>query len=92
MTITRDPTFPAETAALFQAFNRCAEGHEPFVVMTAAVNLLVAAIYLIHADMGASKEDAEAYAKMVGDELPTHVTHQWDRKPQETDVAVPLSQ
>lgn len=44
MAITRDPNYPVEAAALFQAFNRCADGHDPEHVLDATINFLICGI------------------------------------------------
>lgn len=87
MTITRDADFPAEIAALFQSFNRCAEGHDLAHVLDAATNLMLLAISTIYED---DREQAVAYAAHLGRRLPDMVAHQYDRTPHPTDVVVPL--
>lgn len=44
MTVTRDPNYPPEAAALFQAFNRCADGHDAQHVLDATINFLICGI------------------------------------------------
>lgn len=44
MLVTRDPGYAVEAAALFQAFNRCADGHDAQHVLDATINFLICGI------------------------------------------------
>lgn len=85
MTITRDADYPPEVAALFSAFNGCAEGYASEQVVEAAFNLLVCAINF----HSGAQEPAVAFATELADVLVEHVSDQWTRERDPTDVVVP---
>lgn len=91
MTITRDPEFPAEIAQLANAFNRCADGSEPVVVLNAAVQIAAAAIGVIARAKGASLQQTESYARHVTKCILTSVQENFERSPKPTDVVVKTS-
>lgn len=90
MPVTRDPDFPAEIAALVQAFNQCCEGHNTLHVLEASTNFLIAAIGAHAHAAGKTRADAVEIANYIGGNLPVLVRRQWDREPQPTDVVVPM--
>lgn len=91
MSVTRGAEVPAGTAHLFQALNRCCEGHSTEQVIEASVNLVVAAINHHTQLSGGGATGADAMAEMLASRLPELVRRQWDRIPSESDVKVPLN-
>lgn len=89
MTVTRAPDFSPAIADLFQAFNRCAEGHDAPVVLEAAANLLVCALVFNSQVRGESIDAALRRTQDVGEALPAAVARQWNRPVQPGDVKVP---
>lgn len=91
MTVTRDADFPAEIAHLFQAFNRACDGHSAEVVLSASVNMVVAAINFIEQSSGeCSREGAVEQAERIAAQIVPLVKSQWDRLKSADDVEVPL--
>lgn len=88
MAITREAGYPAETAQLADAFNTCADGHAPYAVLNASVQMVAASIGHICKSRGCSAEDAKAYTEHVCGIIGKEVANNWGRKPQPTDVAV----
>lgn len=67
MTVTRDPNYPVEAAALFQAFNRCADGHDAQHVLDATINFLICGIAYHARDRRLTEEKTEAWiAEIAG--------------------------
>ena len=65
---------------LFQAFDRCCEGHDAETVMQASVNMVVASINFIqHGSTGGAREGAIRMAREIAAQLPELVASQWDR-------------
>jgi len=92
MTVTRDADLQPEVAHLFQAFNRCCDGHSAETVLSASVNLVIAAINFIErGSTGGSREGAIEQANRIAAQIPKHVASQWDRAASPDDVVVPLS-
>lgn len=87
MAVTHDPEFPPQIAALFQTFNRCADGCDPWHVMEAAFNLAIAAIVAMH---GPEREEAIEYAAEAAEKIAPLVAAQYDRPPNPADVVVPM--
>lgn len=92
MTITRDANFPAEIGQLFQAFNRCAEGHDGLTVMEAAANLQICSIGFYVKQSGGTRDQAADLGRIIGENLIGQVVVQWDRAAKPTDVPVPHGQ
>jgi hypothetical protein len=91
MTVTRDGDFPAEIAHLFQAFNRACDGHTAETVLTASVNMVVAAINFIEqGSANGSRDGAVENAGKIAAQLVPLVKAQWDREPSDDEVEVPL--
>lgn len=61
MPVTRDPNYPAEAAALFQAFNRCSDGHDAQMVLDATINFLICGIAYHAKDRKLTEEQTEAW-------------------------------
>jgi rhamnose utilization protein RhaD (predicted bifunctional aldolase and dehydrogenase) len=92
MAITRDSDYPAEIGHLFQAFNRCCDGHSAETVLQASVNMVVAAINFIEqGSTGASRSGAVEQAETIAAQIVPLVKAQWDRAPSADDVTVPLA-
>lgn len=92
MAVTRDADYPAEIAHLFQAFNRCCNGHSAETVLEASVNMVVAAINFIETGSpGASREGAIEQAGVIAAQLIPLVKAQLDRTASPADVTVPLA-
>lgn len=91
MAITRDPDYPAETAQLAAAFNRCADGHDVETVLNASVQMVAAAIGFICKQRGVAWAEAEQYTAYVTGIITKEVKSNWDRKQRPTDIAVEAS-
>jgi len=61
MSVTRDPDYPAEAAALFQAFNRCSDGHDAQHVLDATINFLICGIAYHAKDRKLTEEQTQAW-------------------------------
>lgn len=90
MTVTRDADTPAEIGHLFQAFNRCCDGHTAEAVLSASVNMVVAAINFMERQGGGNREGAIRTAEEISLQLVPFVQAQWDRSAAASDVTVPL--
>ncbi len=86
MSVTADKDVPAEVTDLFQAFNRCAGGHDTTTVVRVAVNFLVAAVN----HHTGSEEAAAVLAASISQQLPNLVSSQWNRLPSPDDREVPI--
>jgi hypothetical protein len=91
MAVTRDADFPAEIAHLFQAFNSACDGHAADTVLTASVNMVVAAINFIEqGSPNGSRDGAIEQAENIAARIVPLVKAQWDRAKSDDDVEVPL--
>lgn len=91
MTITRDPEYPAEAAALMSAFNKCADGHDGLMVLNATIQMLIAAIVFEATSKGCSLEQAEEYVEHLGRLILAGVRENWKRPARPSDIAVKTS-
>jgi hypothetical protein len=90
MVVTRDPDVPVEAANLFQAFNRCAVGHDGATILQASINFLIGAIHFAGREGGLSLAEMIEQANEIGEKLPGYVATQWERTPLPTDIYVPF--
>lgn len=91
MTVTRDADYPAEIGHLFQAFNRCCDGHSAETVLQASVNMVVAAINFIEqSSANGSSEGAVDQARKIAAQIEPLVKSQWERLASPDDVTIPL--
>lgn len=88
MSTTRDPEFPAEMAQLMAAFNRCADGHEPLIVLNASIQMLAAAIGVVTRSKNASLAQTVAYANIVVNCVLNSVELNYGREAMPLDVVV----
>jgi hypothetical protein len=63
MTVTRDPDYPTEAAALFQMFNRCAEGTPISLVVDVAANFFVCSMREAARVRDLAPEEAERWLR-----------------------------
>ena len=90
MSITRDPDYPADYAALVSAFNRCADGHSANAVLNASLQMVAAAIGYIAAANGYSLEHTLTHTERAVDRIRAEVRDNFQRKAQPSDVEVKL--
>lgn len=88
MTITRDPSFPAEAAQLMATFNKCADGYEAKHVLDASLQMLIASIGFHARSRGLTLEETEAFTEMCGNFILVGVKDNFNRSPRSTDIEV----
>ena len=88
MSITRDPDYPAEYAALMQAFNQVADGFSANAVRNAALQMVAAAIGFDAKAHGLSLAQTMEHAETVFDCIRSEVRDNWLRVRQASDVEV----
>lgn len=88
MPVTREADFPAEAAALVDAFSRCCDNNEVDHVVQAAANFLTMALHSWAKAHGHTLAQAESVGRSVCKSLVADIAVQWNRTPRPTDIAV----
>ena len=91
MPVTRDEDYPAEAAQLFQAFNRCADGHDMLLVLDAAANFWICSMTTYAKANGLDASAAARFARANAEQVLAHFRRDYDRRPQPADVDVKIS-
>lgn len=90
MPITRDADYPPENAALFQAMNRAADGHDMLVVLDVAMNFAIAALNNFAREHDMDADVAEQFVRANAENLVKLARSCRNRESKPDDVVVPL--
>lgn len=88
MPVTRKEDFPAEAAALVDAFSRCCEGNDIDHVVEAAANFLTMSLHAWAKARGYNLPQAESRGRSICKSLVDDLAKQWNRTPESDDILV----
>ncbi len=88
MPVTRKADFPAEVAALVDAFSRCCEGNEVDHIVEAAANFMTMSLHAWAKAHRYNLSQAESFGRSICKSLVDDLAKQWNRTAEPDDIEV----